>query len=235
MLITRALGSVIEKRFGVSIPAAESCVAPDGVDLERFKDLPDPSLARKQLGLPEELTAVYTGGFYQGRGLELLIELAKAFPTVNFLWVGGKPEAVNAWEAIIRNLKIENIQLTGFVANSELPLYQAAADILLMPFAKSVSVSGGGNTADVCSPMKMFEYMAAGRTILTSDLPVLREVLNENNAEFYPPEDFESLRVKFQSLIEDPARRAALAAQAKADAANYSWQERMHKILSSVR
>jgi hypothetical protein len=36
-----------------------------------------------------------------------------------------------------------------------------------MPFGKIVSVSGGGNTADICSPMKMFEYMAAGRAILT--------------------------------------------------------------------
>ena len=37
--------------------------------------------------------------------------------------------------------------------------------------------------------MKMFEYMAAGRAILSSDLPVLREVLNEENAILLPPDE----------------------------------------------
>ena len=118
-------------------------------------------------------------------------------------------------------------------ANEKLPLYQAAADVLLMPFGKSVSGSSGGNTADVCSPMKMFEYMAAGRAVLTSDLPVLREVLNDENALFYPPEDFEALSARFSRLIEDTAYRESLAANARKDAAQYSWQQRMQKILSS--
>ena len=61
----------------------------------------------------------------------------------------------------------------------------------MMPYGKMVAGSSGGNIAEVSSPMKMFEYMASGRVILTSDIPVLREVLNENNAVFYIPEDIE--------------------------------------------
>jgi hypothetical protein len=57
-----------------------------------------------------------------------------------------------------------------------------------MPYERSVAVSGGGDTADVCSPMKMFDYMAAGRAIISSDLPVLQEVLNEQNAVFCSPD-----------------------------------------------
>lgn len=233
VLITHALGRVIEDRFKLSIPESARIVAPDGVDLERYQNLPDPAQARKALGLKESLTAVYTGGFYKGRGLELLLELAKAFPQVEFLWVGGRPDAVTEWQTVLQSQAIRNIRLTGFVPNEELPQYQAAADILLMPFARSVSGSSGGNTADVCSPMKMFEYMAAGRATLTSDLPVLREVLNESNALFYTPEDFADLKEKFALLVGDNRLRGRIAEQARKDVLQYSWQERMRKILTS--
>jgi glycosyltransferase involved in cell wall biosynthesis len=231
VLITRALGRVIEKRFELTIPENTLIVAPDGVDDARYRSLPDAAEARKQLGMIENLTAVYTGGFYKGRGLELLVELAKAFPQVQFLWVGGKPEAVAGWKTVIDNLKLTNIQLTGFIPNEQLPLYQAAGEILLMPFGKSVSGSSGGNTAEVCSPLKMFEYMAAGRAILTSDLPVLREVLNENNAFFYAIENFDDLSSKFAVLMADAELREQLARQARTDVAQYTWQERMQKIV----
>lgn len=231
VLITSALGKVIEKRFELSIPEKTVVIAPDGVDDARYQSLPDAVEARKQLGLKDNLTAVYTGGFYKGRGLELLVELAKAFPQVQFLWVGGKPEAVAGWKTVIDNLKLTNIQLTGFIPNEQLPLYQAAGEILLMPFGKSVSGSSGGNTAEVCSPLKMFEYMAAGRAILTSDLPVLREVLNESNALFYAIEDFNDLKTKFTILTTDADLRDQLARQARTDVAQYTWQERMQKII----
>jgi glycosyltransferase involved in cell wall biosynthesis len=231
ILITSALGKVIEKRFELTLPDTTIMVAPDGVDTERYQALPDVVEARRQLGLKENLTAVYTGGFYMGRGLELLVELAKAFPQVQFLWVGGKPEAVAGWKTVIDNLNLENIQLTGFIPNEQLPLYQAAGEILLMPFGKSISGSSGGNTAEVCSPLKMFEYMSAGRAILTSDLPVLREVLNESNALFYAIEDFEDLKAKFTILMNDAERRDQLARQARTDVVQYTWQERMQKIV----
>jgi glycosyltransferase involved in cell wall biosynthesis len=231
VMITQALSKVIEKRFAIAIPEKSFVVAPDGVDETRYQALPQPVEARKQLALTEGLTAVYTGGFYKGRGLELLVELAKAFPQVQFMWVGGKPEAVAGWKTEIDNLNLKNIQLTGFIPNEQLPLYQAAGDILLMPFGKSISGSSGGNTADVCSPLKMFEYMAAGRAILTSDLSVLREVLNENNALFYAIENFDDLKAKFTILLGDADLRNKLARQARLDVAQYTWQERMQKIV----
>ncbi|MHB8088457.1 MAG: glycosyltransferase family 4 protein [Anaerolineaceae bacterium] len=231
VMITNALSKVIEKRFEISIPEKSRVIAPDGVDDARYKDLPQPVEARRQLVLEEGLTAVYTGGFYKGRGLELLVDLAREFPQVQFLWVGGKPEAVAGWKTVIDNLNLNNIQLTGFIPNEQLPLYQAAGEILLMPFGKSVSGSSGGNTADVCSPLKMFEYMAAGRAILTSDLPVLREVLNENNALFYAIEDFDDLKTKFTMLLSDAELRDKLSRQARTDVAQYTWQKRMQKIV----
>jgi glycosyltransferase involved in cell wall biosynthesis len=229
--ITRALKELTDQACRIQARSNEWMIAPDGVDLERYEDLPDAEQARKMLNLPERITAAYSGGFYQGRGLEALQHLAQAFPDVQFLWIGGNAQQVAALKQKIDLQGIDNVILTGFIPNEELPLYQAAAEILLMPYAKRFSGSGGGNIASVSSPMKMFEYMAAGRAILTSSIPVLREVLNESNAVFYIPEDFDDLRQQFSTLINDNALRDRLAQQARMDVRAYEWKTRMKRIM----
>jgi glycosyltransferase involved in cell wall biosynthesis len=178
---------------------------------------------------------MYTGHLYAGRGMEILLHLAQGNPAVNFLWVGGRSGDVAAWRAKVQDLGLKNILLTGFVPNVHIPLYQAAGEILLMPYERSVSVSGGGNTADICSPMKMFEYMACGRAILSSDLPVLREVLNENNAVLVPPEDSTGWQAALSRLVGDEALRRRLGAQARSDVAQYTWQERARCGLRGIQ
>jgi glycosyltransferase involved in cell wall biosynthesis len=229
--ITYALQRVLEKESKIIFPSNEVVVAPDGVDLERYADLPDPPQARARLGLPEQPTAMYTGHLYPGRGLELLAGLARAHPDIHFLWVGGRPADVDHWRTRLAESGVSNVTLTGFVENSRLALYQAAGDVLLMPYERKVEISGGGNTADICSPMKMFEYMAVGRAILSSDLPVLHEVLDETMAVFCLPNDFTAWSLALASLMADPGRRQALSARARASVVQYSWQNRTRRIL----
>lgn len=231
VMITSALKGKIEERFQIQFTDKDSIIAPDGVDLDRYVHLPDAAECRKRLGFEELMTAVYTGGFYPGRGVDLLFKLAIAFPQVQFIWIGGEKDSIAYWNDQIQQFRVTNIKMTGFVPNQDLPLYQGAADILLMPFGKKISVSGGGNTADICSPMKMFEYMAAGRAILSSDIPVLREVLNESNAAFYIAEDFEDLKRQFSILLEDQTKRNALAQKAREDVKYYEWKTRMNRIM----
>jgi glycosyltransferase involved in cell wall biosynthesis len=234
LFITQALQRALEREQGVRIRPGEAQIAPDGVDLERYAGLPDAAEARRQLGLADGLTAGYTGHLYPGRGMDVLVSLAQAFPAVNFLWVGGRPNDVVQWRTRAAQMGLTNLTLTGFVPNRRIPLYQAAADILLMPYETSVSISGGGNTADVCSPMKMFEYMAAGRAILSSDLPVLHEVLDPSRAIFCPPEDASAWAKAFGQVLADPARREGLATAARSAAQGYSWQERAQKSLQDL-
>ena len=228
LVITHALASRLGMEDGRNLDVQ---VAPNGVDLECYVNLPDASEARRQLGRAENLTAVYTGHLYAGRGIDLLAGLAGALPSVNFLWVGGRPAEVAAWKEKLVGLGIRNVLLTGFIENRRLPLYQAAGDVLLMPYERAIAGSSGGNSAEICSPMKMFDYLACGRAILTSDLPVIHEVLNAANACFCPPEDLPAWTKALTELLQDAPRRQSLAAQAQLDSARYSWQARAHKAL----
>lgn len=229
-VITNALSDALIERYGAYLRKSDVVLAPNGAEPERFANLPDPQEARRALGLPEALTAVCTGHLYAGRGMELFVELARKKPEIRFVWAGGKPEDVEIWRAKTKD--IANITFTGFVPNSQLSMIQAAADILLMPYARQIGISGAaGNSAQVSSPMKMFEYMASGRAIMASDLPVFHEVLNEDNAVFCPPEKLTAWEGALQALADNPDRRAALAQQARSDAQKYSWTERAKRIL----
>jgi glycosyltransferase involved in cell wall biosynthesis len=228
--ITHALARQIQARFKTR--PHHMRVSPNGVDLQRYLNLPEPPVARAQLGLPSMLTVGYTGHLYPGRGMDLLAKLASCFPQAHFMWVGGKPSDVEQWRNRFKAKNITNITLIGFVENSCLPLYQAAADILLMPYAKVITGSSGGDSASYASPMKMFEYMATHRPIISSDLPVIREVLNETNAILCPPEDARCWAVALELLLSDPGKRRHLAERAWQDVQGYTWTERARNALS---
>jgi len=184
------------------------------------------------LGLVDAPTVACTGHLYAGRGVELFLELARRLHDVRFLWAGGRPDDVALWQGKAMALGLDNVVFTGFVLNEQLPLYQAAADILLMPYGMDIAISSGkGNSARVSSPMKMFEYLATGRVIVTSNLPVFREVLGEKNAVFCTPDKATDWEGALRGLLDNPERRQGLAKQARVDAQRYSWTERARHIL----
>ena len=216
-------------RRALQLPGKAPVVAPDGVDIERYQNLPDTRSIRRKLDLPEAPLVLCTGHLYAGRGADLFLYLASKFPQAHFIWVGGRPQDVATWKE--RAAGLANTTFTGFVPNESIPLYQSAADILLMPYEQTVTTSSGGNTAEICSPMKMFEYMAAGRAILTSDLPVLHEVLDESMAVFCPLEDAGGWETALAGLLNDPQRRQTLGQCARTAAGQYSWMRRARRIL----
>lgn len=232
LTITRALAVQYHEKFNTDLNDKHKLkVCPNGVDLERYTNLPDPTAARLILRMPSTLTVGYTGHLYPGRGMILLMELARCFPRINFLWVGGQPSDVETWRQRLTAEKIHNVTLTGFIENTLLPMYQAASDILLMPYEKVITGSSGGDSTAYASPMKMFEYMASRRAIISSDLPIIREVLNPANAMLCPPEDIEAWSYALGILIADQEKRQALAQQAWQDIQQFTWLERARKAL----
>ena len=224
--ITQALVDVLDRSHNIRFQKDEVVIAPNGVDLERFDSLPStPELARQKLDLPSAPTVMCTGHLYAGRGVDLFLALAKEITQAHFIWVGGKPEDVETWK---KRVQSDNVTFMGFIPNQDLPLYQSAADVLLMPY------SGTADSAGVASPMKMFEYMASGRAIVTADLPVIREVLNEKNAVFCEPGDIRKWKLEIEILLADEPHKVELGKQARQDVESYTWLARAEKIMQRI-
>lgn len=230
--ITQGLLDLLMRIYPRWIRDKEVVVAPDGVDLQRYESVPSVPDAARELGAQAGRFRVgYTGSLYKGRGLDLILELARSLPDVEFWIVGGQTPDVDAWREKSRSAGVQNMVFWGHVPNAVLPRYQAACHVLLMPFSRMVAVSGNrGDTSMVMSPMKMFEYLAAGRLIVSSDLPVLREVLGEHNAVLCPPDDVAAWIDAVRRARQDGPWREAMGAQARLDAQKYSWENRVRLI-----
>lgn len=241
VVITHSLLNSLGQRFAAPLDPPFTLVEADGVDLWRYANLPETSLARlllrDKLNRPLDAScfvAGYTGHLYPGRGMELILEIAKRLPAVVFLLAGGEPQDVQRVEAQIRQINLRNVILTGFVPNAELPLYQAACDVLLMPYQQRVAASSGGDIAPYLSPMKLFEYLACGRAILSSDLPVLREVLSPDCAMLLPPDEAGIWEKTISDLKDHPEKRSRLGEQARKKAVHYTWEARAGRILEGL-
>lgn len=234
--ITAALRDAVLERFGTRFRPEEVLVCPDGVDLTRFADLPRPAAARAALGLEaERFTAGYVGGFYPGRGIEKVLDIARRCPGIGFLLVGATAAQLPTWEERCRRAGLQNVTLKPHQPPAAIPPLLAACDALLMPYQHRVAVSGGGNTARWMSPMKMFEYMACARTILASDLPALREVLNDGNSLLLPPADADAWAAALQRCAGVPATASARARQARADVEDYTWRQRARTLAGRLQ
>ena len=228
--ITRALAALVAPTLP---PAANLIAAPDGVDAALLTGAPTRDEARRQLGLGGESRriAVYTGQLYQGRGVGLILDVARQRPDHLFVLVGGRQGDVESCRRRAEGLG--NVLVAGFRPPAEVPAWMAAADVLLMPYAGRVATAGGGDSAAWASPMKMFEYLAATRPILASTLPVLREVLTDGaNALLLPYDRPDLWSEALARLAAEPDLAAALAAQARRDAEGYTWEERSRSLLA---
>ncbi len=234
VVISAALASALKKRYSLDSKGTDLMIAPDAVDLERYLDLPNPADARKELKLPKTFTVGYTGHLYAGRGIAFILDLAERLPKMHFLLVGGRREDVSRVQREIDQRKLKNLSLTGFILNAKLPMYQAAADVLLMPYQTRVAASSGGNIAAYLSPMKMFEYLASARPIIASDLPVLGEVLNEKNSVIRSMPDPDSWVNALKNLKADGAFRDKLSASARVSAEKHTWESRAQDIVSGL-
>jgi glycosyltransferase involved in cell wall biosynthesis len=219
------------------VPGFSECrvvVEPNGVDLERFREAPTPAEARRRLGWDEAgLTVGYAGHLYEGRGFDMILLLAARYPRASFRVMGGEPAAVEAARATVAAQALSNVDVLGFVPNARLPLYMQACDVLLMPYARQVRASGGGETAAFANPMKMFEYMAAGRLIISSRLPGIEEVLGPSNALLCEPDN----AVEWMAALErahDAQLRGRLGEQARRDVVPYATDQRARRILAAA-
>jgi glycosyltransferase involved in cell wall biosynthesis len=196
------------------------------VDLERFEPALDLNEAKKGAGIPlDKRTVGYCGHLYRGRGIEELLACAAGRSDLLFIFAGGNPADVERYRVEAKNNNLANVLFTGFVPNRDIPKWLYASDILVMPYTR------GTRSAEFMSPMKMFEYMAAGRPIVAPRFESTCEVLeHERNAVLIPESSTRDLMKGIDRALSDP-RSFDYARQAKLDVRKYSWQNRAREIL----
>jgi glycosyltransferase involved in cell wall biosynthesis len=176
----------------------------------------------------------YFGQLYSGRGIEIIEAMAIARPSCLFLVVGG-----NDSDVIARRINApQNLKFMGHVSHQLAQSLQRAVDVLLMPYQRSVSIGiRGHDTARWMSPMKMFEYLAAGVPIISSDLPVLREILiNEENCMLVSPADVSSWINALDRIIKNTEFSEYIGSNAHLQyQRQHTWNYRAEKIIAAGR
>lgn len=200
-------------------------VAPDAVSIAQFDIALSKADARRSLGLPEGFLAVYAGTIDEPwKGAGVLYEAGKLMDDAHkIVIVGGKPHYIDYFNA--HHPPVQNVILVGHKPHADIPLYLKAADALVLPNSAKEEISRIST-----SPMKMFEYMASGRPIVASNLPSVREVLNESSAVLVSPDDPGALADGLRTLAKDPMLAERLGARARRDVERYTWDNRAKAV-----
>jgi glycosyltransferase involved in cell wall biosynthesis len=219
----------------------EILVAHDAVKLERFQNVTMTKKdAREQLNLPQDKNIVtYVGsvGSYNWKGVDTFIESAKYSKENIFLVVGGKEDEINSLknnlikkQADISEVDIfENVVFAGHQKQEMTPVYRRASDMLVIPNKRGSVVS-----ERYTSPIKLFSNMASGVPIVASDLPSLREVLNEQNSYFFEANNSESLSKAVREVLDEYDNAKIKAEKAYIDVQEYTYKKRAKKIYDFV-
>lgn len=220
-------GGVREDLLALGVPAALVRVEHDAWDPGRFAERPTRAAARARLGLDAQAPlVVYTGGLLAWKGVDVLVDAARLLPTVRFLVAGGMDRDVERLRVAAGDLA--NVRLLGFRPPAEVPLHLAAADVVVAPNRSTPAIS-----ARYTSPLKVFECMAAGRALVASDLPSLRELLRHgDDAWLVPPDDPIALAGGIERLLADRDLCERLAATLAARAPEHTWDARAQRILA---
>jgi len=213
-------GGVRDDLISLGVDGGKVVVEHDAYDPALFADLPERASARAELDLdPDRPVAVYTGGLLAWKGVDVLIDAARDLPGVQVLIAGGMPADVKRARAQAADL--DNVRIDGFQPPARVPLYLAAADVGVLPNRSKPEIS-----AKYTSPLKAFEYMAAGLPIVASDLPSLREVLGDQpGVMFIGADDPWALRGGIEAALEGGRVLSSGGGEA-------TWERRAERLLN---
>lgn len=211
----------------------------DGVDLHDFEALPSAKDTRTSLGVPDTIPLIVYAGQLKSMGLSkgipellgalgVLADRGLEFRAV----IAGGPESEKEKfsESLSEHVK-KFVTFTGHIAHLKIPTLLTAADVLVYPAPKSEHLFYTRDT----SPLKLFEYMAAGKPIVAADLPPLHDAVDASMVTFAEPGNAHSFAEAILMILEhrdDATKKAALA---RAHVEQFTWGKRMERILKAAR
>lgn len=183
---------------------------------------------RAQLLTQHQHLAVYSGGLYAFKGVDLLIEAAKLLPTVQFVFAGGNEAQVATYRQMAIDRQVENVRFLGYLRHDQLVSLLQAADLLVHPHRLT-------EEATFTSPLKFFEYMASGTPIVATEIPPLMPFKAAGVvAGWAEPDQPIQLAQSIQQVLTTHPRRAEGYTDSVAFVQQFSWENRIRKILNYV-
>ncbi len=200
---------------------------PNGVDTQRFRPHLSGSEVRLRHAIPNDRVVLgFVGSFAPWHGLDMLVEAATRLLQENLpihlLLVG---QANPKWQALIERVRgpalERHVTLSGFVAPQDIPHYIAAMDITVLP-----------NSADYCSPLKLFEYMAMARpTVAVGIAPVAAMLKDGVEGALFSKGDVDALTARLRELVLDGERRQCLGVAARSRMEReFTWQHNAERV-----
>jgi glycosyltransferase involved in cell wall biosynthesis len=225
VVVSSALRQYFVERY--ALPDAKITVVPNGADIDRFR----PDAAADARGGPRDGSAPvigFVGSFQEFHGADLLATMitrvARERPATRFLLVGDGDRA----EAVRRAVQPlgDRVRMTGRVPHDAVPGLVAAFDVGVLP-----------DTAFYCSPLKVVEWMAAGRAIVAPGYPSLGDLVTDGvDGVLFAPRDPDALVRAVLALVDDPARRTELGRAARARAeTRLTWRQNAERVLAACR
>ena len=207
-------------------------VAHDGADLIQKLDL---STNLIQKGDRRNTQIGYAGSLHEGKGIDLIVQIAARLAECNFHIIGGTKCQIDKLN--LSDDMPSNIYFYGHVPHAEVIGYLSTMNILLAPYQKNVfGAAGNMDIANWMSPLKIFEYMSVEKPIVCSRLSVLNEILiSDYNCIMCEADNLNGWEEAIRRLISNSDFSAKLANQAKNDLAkHYTWDKRVELVLNKT-
>lgn len=226
--ITQHFKVLLVKKYNIS--EKKIVVLPNAINPEKYKLLNKNKLKRKMYGIPESSTVIgCVGAFVRWHGLELLVHtLASECLRHNFylFFIGDGPVRKDVEELSRKLLISDRVSFTGFVDPEMVPYLIELIDICVIPQSNSH-----------CSPMKLFEYMAAAKPIvLPGYQPLLDTIRDGNEGIVFKPNDSKDLKRKILELHHSKDMQTLLGKKAKILVnKKYTWNKNSSKVLDLLK
>ena len=188
-----------------AVPNERLSIVANGIDWGKFAAVPDGSAMRRELGFEGKIVVGFTGFVRDWHGLDELVKAVAQDPRMVLLVVGDGPARAST-EALAAQLGVSaSVKFTGIVERHQVASYVSTFDIAMQP-----------DVVDYASPLKMIEYLALGRAIVSVDKPNIRELLVDGqNSLLFQPRRPDLMCAQIRRLCEDSALRQRLGAAAR--------------------
>ena len=211
--------------------SGRTIVVPNGVETSRFRNLPNKTEARRQLGLPEDARLVgFVGALRPWHGADLALQALALVPCVVHLVVAGDGPIRDELVALADQLGVtDRVHWLGQLGHADIPTVLAACDAATAPYPDLAGFA--------FSPLKLYEYLAAGLPVVASAIGQIPDVLDHGAFGMLTrPGNVRDLAAALWITMSQPQRYQAAAQSARTHTlTHHSWRQRAVMIVAAAK